>query len=99
MNNPIRVTPAAGAASGAFTSPIRTHGLFALRFFIPGVTANSVVMVSLCETDSNGTPIDGQALMKVYNVVPLGDGVESVDVRGEIDWDVDLTARVSFLVG
>jgi hypothetical protein len=59
------------------------------------------VMVSLTEVFPNGlggaldVPGIGAATMKVYNVASRDDG--NVDVRGEVDWDVDIPIRVNFL--
>ncbi|WP_411145558.1 hypothetical protein [Streptomyces sp. x-80] len=96
MSEPIQVVPASAALSGAFFADIGIHGLFTLSFSIPSVTNANVVMVSMTELGgSSNLPFIGDATMTVHNVAP-GNGI--VQVRGEVDWDSNLSTRVYFLV-
>ena len=82
----------------SLNTTFRAHRIFNIgqEFNVPGaLTPQSVVMVSLTELDSSGNPILGDATMKVYNVVPR-DGV--VLIRGEVDWDSDLTIRANIFI-
>ncbi|MFJ4909018.1 hypothetical protein ACIQCR_19590 [Streptomyces sp. NPDC093249] len=72
------------------------NGVFTLSFSVPGVTPNSVVMVSMCELGGQSrTPFIGDATMTVHNVAPDNG---QVHVRGEVDWDSTLSVRMYFLV-
>lgn len=95
MAEALKVTPVLTAQSQAFVRDLGIHGTFTLTFSLPGVTSNSVVMVSMAELDGGNQPFIGDATMTVHNVAP---GHESVRVRGEVDWDSDLPVRISFLV-
>jgi hypothetical protein len=82
----------------SFNATFRAHRTFNIgrEFHVPGaLTPDSVVMVSLTELDSSGNPILGDATMKVYNVVPKD---EVVLIRGEVDWDTDLTIRANIFI-
>jgi hypothetical protein len=83
----------------SFNATFRAHRIFHIgREFHDAhgaLNPNSVVMVSLTELDSSGNPILGDATMKVYNVVPKD---EVVLIRGEVDWDEDLTIRANIFI-
>lgn len=97
--------PAAGNGIGPQTAVrfavIQAHRIFQRRFIIPGLNRFSTVLVSLTEVAAGpdgglNIPFIGAATMKLYNVAPRDDG--TVDVRGEIDWGVDINVKVSFFV-
>jgi hypothetical protein len=81
--------------SVAQTQIVTAHGGFRVTF--GNVQANSlaIVLASITEIDGNNRPFLGSAIMHIDNVVPQ-DG--SVLVRGNIDWNSDLRARVSIYI-
>ena len=95
MNDPLQVTSLSLRPASAFSYDLGIHGTFTLNFSVPGVTPSSVVMVSMTEINANGQPFVGDATVTVHNVAP-GNG--NVRLRGEVDWDSDLSVRVYFLV-
>jgi hypothetical protein len=82
-------------SAGFISDPFPAHRIFTRRFSVAGVAFNSSVAVSLTEV-SGIFPTLGDATMKVYNVIP--DNAQEVIVRGEVDWDVDINIRASFVV-
>ncbi|MFE4589796.1 hypothetical protein [Streptomyces laurentii] len=97
MSEPLRVTPVSESPNQfTYIYNLGINGLFTLAFSVPGVTRDSVVMVSMCELDGQtGAPFIGDATMTVHNVAP-DDG--QVHVRGEVNWDSALSVRMYFLV-
>lgn len=73
---------------------ISAHSIFDMRIDHTGVTPLNNAVASLTELDVNGTPFQGSATMKVYNVVPVVNGFL---VRGEVDWDRNLRVRVTVI--
>ncbi|MCX4750495.1 hypothetical protein OG455_34145 [Kitasatospora sp. NBC_01287] len=96
MSEPLQVTPVTAAQTGTYIYDLGIHGVFKLTFTVPGVTSDSVVMVSMTElANGSNLPFVGDATLTVHNVAP-GNG--TVQLRGEVDWDSDLSVRVSFLI-
>ena len=59
-----------------------------------GVTPGNSAVAALTEVDRNGTPFQGDATMKVYNVVPLNN---RFIVRGEVDWEPAILIRITVI--
>jgi hypothetical protein len=93
---PTVVTDLGPRSAGFISNPFPAHRIFTRRFSVAGVAFNSAVAVSLTEV-SDIFPFVGEATMKVYNVAP--NNAQEVIVRGEVDWDVDINIRASFVVG
>ena len=91
-----RATDLGPRSAGFISDPFPAHRIFTRRFSVAGVAFNSAVAVSLTEV-SGIFPFVGAATMKVYNVAP--NNAQEVIVRGEVDWDVDINIRASFVVG
>jgi hypothetical protein len=76
---------------GTFRHDFRDRQGFEQVVDAPGTGPVSVVLASICELTSDGTPFQGAASMEVHNVVPEQGRVR---VRGFIGWDSDLRARL-----
>ena len=78
--------------SGFFLHDFTDHHGFEQVVEAPGTGPLSVVLVSICELTVPGdTPFQGQASMQVHNVTPENG---TVRVRGYIDWDSNIKARL-----
>jgi hypothetical protein len=73
---------------------LNVHGPFTHRFNARGVVPDTAVTASITEVDANRKPFIGNAGMAIGNVAP-GDGF--VDVHGQVDYDRNVTVRVTIL--
>jgi hypothetical protein len=65
-------------------------------FKFPGVTADSRVVASISEVDSNGKPFIGDATLWVNSVAPNDNGEIWVEVK--IQWETSINFRITCFV-
>lgn len=72
---------------------IRHHRIFAVKIDpLLEVDSSTLAVASITEINIRDEPFEGKANMKIYNVIPED---QAIVVRGEIDFDADLDARVT----
>jgi hypothetical protein len=77
---------------GSVRQIISANRIFTTTIELTGVKPGNNAVGALTEVDGSDNPFQGDATMKVYNVVPMNNRFV---VRGEVDWDSPLRIRVT----
>jgi hypothetical protein len=70
------------------------HRIFTEIIDWTGVTPGNNAVAAITEVDGSHNPFQGDATMKIYNVVPLHN---RFSVRGEVDWHAPLLIRITVI--
>jgi len=73
---------------------INASRIFTTEIDATGVSGRNSAVASLTEIDEFGNPFQGDATMKIYNVVPLNNRFV---VRGEVDWEPAIRIRITVI--